>query len=53
MASDVGVSLTDKEAIDMIKRYGKRKQHLSVDDCLRMNERKRSDAASNSLKKKK
>ena len=30
MATEVGVSLTDKEAIDLVKRYGKRKQHLSL-----------------------
>jgi hypothetical protein len=30
MADEVGVPLSDKEAIDMIKKYGKRKQHLSV-----------------------
>jgi hypothetical protein len=51
MASEVGVQLTDKQAIDMIKRYGKRKQHLSVEDCMRMNARKRTEPLSKSLKK--
>jgi hypothetical protein len=53
MANEVGVKLTDKEAIDMIKRYGKRKQHLSVEDCLRMNTRKRAEPLSKSLIKSK
>ena len=30
MASEVGVSLSDKEAVDLVKRYGRRKQHLSL-----------------------
>ena len=53
MASEVGVSLSDKEAVDLVKRYGRRKQHLSLQDCLRLNGRKTSTSniSSKSLKK--
>jgi len=30
----------------MVKRYGKRKQFMSVEDCLKLNERKRKRATS-------
>ena len=51
MAQEVGVSLTDKEAVDLVKRYGKRKQHLSLEDCIRLNARNKSTISSKSLKK--
>lgn len=37
----------------MIKRYGKRKQFLSVDDCLQMNQRRKNGEASKSKTPKK
>jgi len=40
MAEEVKVPLTEKEALELIKRYGKRKQHLSLEDCARINARK-------------
>jgi hypothetical protein len=37
MAEQSGVALTEKEALAMIRKYGNRKQFLSVDDCLAIN----------------
>jgi hypothetical protein len=37
----------------MIRRYGKRKQFLSVDDCLTINERRRKKDTSKSKTPKK
>jgi Ca2+-binding EF-hand superfamily protein len=51
MAEEVGVQLSDKEAVDLIKRYGKRKHHLSVEDCLRLNARHPNAVSAKSLKK--
>ena len=51
MAHEVGVQLSDKEAVDLVKRYGKRKQHLSVEDCMRLNARNKSAVSAKSLKK--
>ena len=31
--------MNEKEAKDLIKRYAKRKQFLSVEDCMRINNR--------------
>ena len=39
MAEESSVPLTEKEAKEMVRRYGKSKQFLSVDDMLRMNRR--------------
>lgn len=39
-ASEAGVPLTEKEAREMIRRYGNRKQFLSIDDCLKLRERR-------------
>ena len=40
MGEEVGVPISEKEAKDMIRLYGKRKPFLSVEDCLRMNDRR-------------
>ena len=53
MAEEVGVQLTDREAFDMVKKYGKRKQHLSLEDCVKMNNRGRKTATSKSPRKQK
>ena len=37
----------------MIRKYGRRKQFLSVDDCLQLNERRRRRTASKSKTPKK
>lgn len=41
MAEEVGVSLSDKEAREMVRKYANRKQFLSLEDCLQINERRR------------
>jgi hypothetical protein len=37
MGEQCGVSVSEKEAREMIRKYGHRKQFLSVDDCLGIN----------------
>ena len=41
MGDEVGVRVTEKEARDMLRKYGNRKQFLSLDDCLHLNDRRR------------
>lgn len=53
MGEEVGVPISVKEAKEMVRMYGNRKNYLSVDDCLRMNERRRKKAASKSPDNKK
>jgi hypothetical protein len=53
MASEAGVTLTEKEARDMIRKYGKRKQFLSLDDCMQLNDRRRKKELSKSKTPKK
>ena len=53
MADESGVAVSEKEARDMIRKYGRRKQFLSVDDCLQLNDRRRKRTASKSKTPKK
>ena len=53
MGEEVGVTVTEKEAREMVRKYGKRKQFLSVDDCLAINERRRRKEGSKSKTPKK
>ena len=39
MGEDSGVPVTEKEAKEMVRLYGRRKQFLSVDDMMAMNKR--------------
>ena len=50
MADEVNIPLTEKEALEMIKRYGKRKQHLSLEDFARINARKGANSVSPAAK---
>jgi hypothetical protein len=33
---EVGISITEKVAKGIVKKYGKRKDHLTVEDCIRV-----------------
>lgn len=45
-----GVAITEKMAKLIVKKYGK-KDHLTVDDCLRVNQRRNSKSVSKSPRK--
>jgi hypothetical protein len=45
-----GVTITERMAKLIVKKYGK-KDHLSVEDCLRVNQRRNSKSLSKSPKK--
>lgn len=39
MAESSGTAISERAAKAMVRRYGKGKDHLSLEDCLRLNER--------------
>lgn len=39
MAESSGVTITERAAKAMVRKYGKGKDYLSLEDCLRLNER--------------
>lgn len=41
MGESIGVNINEKMAKMIVKKYGK-KDHLNVDDCLRVNQRRAS-----------
>ena len=41
MGDEVGVRVTEKEARDMLRKYGNRKQILNIDDCLHHKNKKK------------
>jgi hypothetical protein len=43
-----GVTITDKVAKLIVKKYGKRKDHLTIDDCIKVNQRRNSKSVSKS-----
>jgi len=47
MAESTGVTMTEKMAKLVVKKYGK-KDHLNIDDCLKVNTRRYSKSTSKS-----
>ena len=45
MGETCGVTITQQMAKNMVRKYGNRKDHLSFEDCMKVN-RRRTDAAS-------
>jgi hypothetical protein len=52
MGESIGVNITEKMAKLIVKKYGK-KDHLTADDCLRINKRRSSKSFSKSPQKEK
>ena len=40
MGESCGVTVNEKMAKAMVRRYGNRKDHLNLDDCMKVNNRK-------------
>ena len=50
LAESKGIAINEKMAKLIVKKYG-RKDHLSLEDCLRVNKRRASHSVSKSPKK--
>ena len=48
MGESCGVAISERVAKTMVRKYGQRKDHLNVEDCFRINERRANRAGSKS-----
>jgi hypothetical protein len=48
MGENCGITITEKMAKAMVRKYGKRKDHLDLEDCYRINDRRGTRANSKS-----
>jgi Ca2+-binding EF-hand superfamily protein len=46
MGESCGVAINERTAKAIVRKYGKRKDHLNLDDCLKINERRRESSIS-------
>jgi len=53
MGESTGVTINEKVAKLIVKKYGKRKDHMTVEDCLNINARRSGKSQSKSPVKEK
>ena len=53
MADNCGITIGEKLAKAIVRKYGKKKDHLNVEDCIRINERRNKKGLSKSPRKEK